>query len=629
MLKKIIYNPFVNLFPVLILFFRGSLSGFVVPAVIYIGLCSLLCMKSNKDFDLNQKNYFDLIVSVIFDIFFGYLFFKNWVPSSAFESIAGFFHIRSTIFIFAVTAVIVILSFFGIYRFISSLNRFSVKKDNRIVYKEKASLNIKDVFFALGLAVFIGCFALFRPLGEYRINTDEAVFMYIGKYMHNGLIPYKDLFDHKGLLLYIIQYLGFSISYNTLWGIWIVCVADFFAFILIITKTLKLFTEKTTSVYITEFVCCFLFRENLGKILNLTEGLALPWTALALYVSLKYFITDNYKFRDVVFLGISFGAVFALRCNMIGVFATVIPIIFIHIIINKRWKDIWKCAVGFVAGFSIICIPLIIYLIATDSWNKMIEYYFEFNFVYTAGEDISTGRIGIIATSLRFISKFAVLIVPFFSVFSTYKRDKIYWISFLSFIVSVLFASVSGRDYPHYAFVAFPSAVVMVMYFTDSFIRYIKAALKKEKIIKFVSAVIIAILSVTSVWISKPIKAQEKISEEYYWSDDVCNYLSEKTSENDDVLIIGNYVQYYLYSGRKTTNRFFYQTPPANENDIILDEVKEEILINKPDFILVPDTYEKNMKKTGRYLQLLKFIDTVDGYKMCKNNSFYVYEKIR
>ena len=39
------------------------------------------------------------------------------------------------------------------------------------------------------------------PFNSQIPRIDSSVFLYIGRAMHNGAVPYKDLFDHKGIIL--------------------------------------------------------------------------------------------------------------------------------------------------------------------------------------------------------------------------------------------------------------------------------------------------------------------------------------------------------------------------------------------------------------------------------------------
>jgi hypothetical protein len=47
-------------------------------------------------------------------------------------------------------------------------------------------------------------FIQFEPLNHFP-NDDSAIFLYIGRAILNGQVPYVDIWDHKGPLLYYIN----------------------------------------------------------------------------------------------------------------------------------------------------------------------------------------------------------------------------------------------------------------------------------------------------------------------------------------------------------------------------------------------------------------------------------------
>ena len=62
-----------------------------------------------------------------------------------------------------------------------------------------------DLLFCLFLALTIGTLMRQYPWTSLPTQTDSSVFLYIGRQMHRGKVPYIDLFDHKGPILYLIQ----------------------------------------------------------------------------------------------------------------------------------------------------------------------------------------------------------------------------------------------------------------------------------------------------------------------------------------------------------------------------------------------------------------------------------------
>ena len=67
---------------------------------------------------------------------------------------------------------------------------------------------------ACGIVILIAVtFLLCTNLSSYVFYPkapllDSSVFRYIGTIMHDGCVPYRDSFDHKGPLIFLINYLG-------------------------------------------------------------------------------------------------------------------------------------------------------------------------------------------------------------------------------------------------------------------------------------------------------------------------------------------------------------------------------------------------------------------------------------
>ena len=71
--------------------------------------------------------------------------------------------------------------------------------------------NVKLLVSSMLLAVFT-CFIFDTYLNPFLLNSgdDCSVFLQMGLAISKGKIPYVDLFDHMGIILYWIQAVGIS-----------------------------------------------------------------------------------------------------------------------------------------------------------------------------------------------------------------------------------------------------------------------------------------------------------------------------------------------------------------------------------------------------------------------------------
>ena len=118
------------------------------------------------------------------------------------------------------------------------------------------NLSNKACYIIMGISAFI--LSLCASTNPFRIkymNTDSAVFNYIARIMLKGGMPYRDTFDHKGPLLYLINAFGVLINENI--GIWLLELINIFIILYFSFKIAKMLgCDNLKSVIIT-IICVF------------------------------------------------------------------------------------------------------------------------------------------------------------------------------------------------------------------------------------------------------------------------------------------------------------------------------------------------------------------------------------
>ena len=108
--------------------------------------------------------------------------------------------------------------------------------------------------------------------------------------------------------------------------------------------------------------------------------------------------------------------------------------------------------------------------------------------------------------------------------------------------------------------------------------------------------------------------------------DIVVRYLKEQTTEDDRVLIVGNYAWPYVAADRTTDNRFFFQWPPIQVSDELYAEFLEELEIHPSNVVVLPENENSKLQipgegKIDRALELLEQM----GYQREQYDGFRVY----
>lgn len=89
-------------------------------------------------------------------------------------------------------------------------NRFEIRKDCFVLF----------LFLAISAIVLFFC-SKNSPFYVFNDWVDANAFFTMGKGMMNGLIPYKDLFEQKGPILYFIYGIGYLLDNDGFTGIYI------------------------------------------------------------------------------------------------------------------------------------------------------------------------------------------------------------------------------------------------------------------------------------------------------------------------------------------------------------------------------------------------------------------------
>lgn len=486
------------------------------------------------------------------------------------------------------------------------------------LFRWELSEKLTDVFFSIALAFTIG--ALFRlyPGNHLPPEWDSAVFLYIGRRMTEGKIPYLDLFDHKGPLLYLIEYLGCLLTPRSYSGVWFFEVAHLFATIFISCKTVRLLTKQDIRIYISLLLTYFLCGWKTWQGGNFSEEYALPWISTALYVFVFFFQTQTFKKRHIVILGVSFSAVFLLRANMVAIWIAWIPIVIILLLRDRRYRDLWLCFLLFLTGIVIILLPTVLIAIQNGSFSAMWRCYIDFNFSYT-GEVHSTLSSWINFSSSSLLQLWPGLLATAIWFFQN-PKDTIQWYNLWFFVVSVFTVRMSGMHFLHYQIQMLPCFLLPFLSLSELTSKVFsgKRQIQVDRIL-ILGTCGFLLLGMVVFRSYRDCKAEVTV-------DPVVKYLIDNTELQDDVLVLGNNAWVYLAADRKTENPFFYQSPPIEISDSLYDDFIQELERHPSAYILATFGETEVLYQGARLSQICSML-TDFGYQYTDYGSFGVYTK--
>jgi hypothetical protein len=325
------------------------------------------------------------------------------------------------------------------------------------IYHAKSVYNHKKEWFLIIIAFF---FVLLRipSLIEPHWYGDEGIYQVVGREIASGKILYKDIWDNKPPLLYII----YAVFYGNLFS---VKLASLFAGLLSLfafyALSGKIFA-KNSSRYIATLLYGFLFATPLleGNIANAENFMLLP-VILAGYFVLNF--SENKKNKYLIFSGVLLSIAFITK--VVAIFDFIAFVVFLDFVFWDSLKEERKkTIVNFI--FS-----KLLFLISFLSLFFIVCFYFFWNGA------ISDFVSGVLSQNLSYVNSQNMFIFPmgilllksilllFVLFFLTVKRKKIsksdlfiyLWIAF-----SVYSAFFSQRPYIHYLLVMLPAFCLLL-----------------------------------------------------------------------------------------------------------------------------------------------------------------------
>ena len=146
-----------------------------------------------------------------------------------------------------------------------------------------------DCLFCLCTAFAAASLLRLYPGNARPPIQDSSAFLYIGKRMAEGKLPYRDLFDHKGPLLYLIQRIGIGLTPGSYTGVWLLELLGMALSAAYMLELAGLVTENRESTYLAVLAVLGACGWMVWQGGNFTEEFALPWIACAASICCIFF----------------------------------------------------------------------------------------------------------------------------------------------------------------------------------------------------------------------------------------------------------------------------------------------------------------------------------------------------
>lgn len=239
------------------------------------------------------------------------------------------------------------------------------------------------------------------PLFNGHDWTDANTYLTMGRGLLHSYVPYRDLFDHKGPLLYFLYAVGALLCPSGFTGIFFLQILSMFCTLSFLYRTALLFLKNTGRALISTFMAPFFLLtsgvyylpQNLDYGGGSAEEFCIPFFVLSIWIVTKNEKMRGWSKRAMFALGCLMGCVLQIKFNLalfgIGLTAP----IFVHLLVCRKWKEAVTRGFSLGAGAVSVLVPYLIYGIMTDSLPQFFYAYITFNQDYATGSGISAVRL--------------------------------------------------------------------------------------------------------------------------------------------------------------------------------------------------------------------------------------------
>lgn len=316
------------------------------------------------------------------------------------------------------------------------------------------------VFLFLGLLTLFMMFIMASnnsPLIQY-IGPDSGIYLLIGKHLNRGAVLYKDLFDHKGPIIFFFNALPQLIIKGPT-GVWILEVLCMFMSVVLMYKIAYKILKTKASILIPMVYLWMTSSLMTGG--SYAEEYSNVFAIVSIYIFVNWVETQDqqlYPWQSYV-LGVCTAMTFFMKPNTVAVIAAVILLIGVLTLRNTPRKAIAYSVYG-ILGLLTITVPLLLYHYSQHTLAEMFNATLLHNLRYS--------KVGLEQKhwSIFLDSSFKIWRFGMFSVI-TYGfircqiyKDRLYGFFLgLSALLVYISVSVGGRDFRYYLVIGVPLVV--------------------------------------------------------------------------------------------------------------------------------------------------------------------------
>jgi hypothetical protein len=437
----------------------------------------------------------------------------------------------------------------------------------RLSVPGQTSLRIRSAVSArIAPLAWIGLAAagiLSNPACSYP-GRDAGIFLYIGSLILKGRIPYLEVWENKGPLVFYINALGLALSGGSRWGVW------FLEFLFLFgAAVIGYIVLRQLMGTIPALGGAFVWMGVAGNTLqggNYSEEYSLLFSMIAVCFFLKSLEQPRVGFYSLL-IGFSLGLNILLRPNNVSMQAAAAGAYFILALVSREWLIFFKRAVWMGAGAAIAVVPVIVYFASRGALAEMINVVLVFNYQYSSGIDLPRVLASMkgAAFSIGMVYAAAAILGYGFSLAFILKKGlhalpaKFLLILLLGWPIEAVLSALSGRDYLHYFIGWTPYAGLLCGYLIYILLQKFDPVPDAYSSLVLIILIAVTLFGNMNVWRDYGAvlsRLWSSPNDGFDYRDPVALYIMENTAPGEKVFIWGFRPVINFVSGRESPVAF-------------------------------------------------------------------------
>ena len=481
------------------------------------------------------------------------------------------------------------------------------------------------------------------PLYPLNYWVDSNSFFTMGKGMVHGMIPYRDLFEQKGPLLYFLHAIGYLISNTSFLGIFFFEVVFFAVFLFYSHMIISIFIDRKVALIALPIISSGILSLESFSLGDSAEEFFLPMLMISLYHLILYFKHIYPKPMPdlwVLINGILAGCVLWIKFSCLGFWFGWIVSLIICMLTNKQYFHVVRISLIFLLGMFVVTIPWVVYFGINNSIGDWLNTYFGFNLTVYPN---TISFFGILKNMIQSIQQ-QVLVNPVFSLLLmaglmvfivTKKFIQNLWqrlCLFLCIFFLALGVYASGFGFPYYFLIFTPFIVFAVIILFSLFPKVHRRLSTFSPVLAILITILITGATIT---ISLTSHTNQKLSWLGVNKENLVQYKFAAIINQTEGATLLNYGSldggFYTVSGIVPNVKYFHKNNVSRrEYPIVEDEQDRYIREKKVDFVVIrlsPGISVEQMVVSELFqnyhmvsVEQQEFVDT--------QFSYYLFEKI-